>query len=487
MAAIAIGSNLVSSGPMKFKVKVLFITLALAAGTLGYATRTPTLVTRSSGPAQDVLIRNVQIVNVETGSISASSDVLLKSGRIESIVPHKEADAIVGLQVIEGKGLTLIPGLIDSHCHVASPPEALWDRSLPNVDLALQRLLYSGITRVFDPGAMSPDVFELRQELNSGSRLGPKLYAAGPIFTAVGGHPAPMIRESLPGFAADYLLNAMTRQIDAAAQVEPAIDELARLQPDFIKLAIDQIPENTPRLSAELARAVVQAAATHGLRSVAHIGRYQDAVDAAEAGVSAWIHGVYKERLTDEGIARLRGYNLPMIPTLVVFKTYAEIGRGEFDATALELEVAPKSMLDERITKPEGYEVSDATRAFVEMLSRQRQDSLDNVTRLHKAGVQIIAGSDAQSGVLHGPALHRELDLLSQAGLSNLEVIRAATLYAARFLEGTPTPSYGTVQAGKAADLVLIRGNPLEDIRALHKIERVILGGRLLDRHPLQP
>lgn len=472
---------------MKLKFKLLFLALTMGAVALWFTTRTPTLVTRADGPVGDVLIRGVQIAHVETGSISAASDVLLSNGRITSIVPHEGAAAPAGTQVIEGKGLTLIPGLIDSHCHVASPPEALWDRSLPNTDLNLQRLLYSGVTRVFDPGAMSPDIFELREELNSGARLGPKLYAAGPIFTATGGHPASMIHESLPGFAADYLLSAMTRQIGSVAEAEPAVEGLLPFKPDFIKLAIDQIPEDTPRLSPELARAVIRAANGHKLRAVAHIGRYQDAVDAAEAGVSAWIHGVYKERLSDEGVLRLRDFNLPMVPTLVVFKTYAEIGRGEFAATPLELEVAPKSLLDARITKPEGYEVSDPTRAFVEMLSKQRKDSLENVTRLHKAGVRIIAGSDAQSGVLHGPALHRELDLLSQAGLSNLEVLRAATLYAAQFLQDSQSPTYGTVQAGKEADLVLLRGNPLQSVGALHEIEWVILGGKVLDRHPLQP
>jgi imidazolonepropionase-like amidohydrolase len=487
MAAIAIGSNSTCNSLMKLKFKLFLLALAVGSVALWFATQTPTLVTRANGPAPDVLIRGVQIAHVETGSISAASDVLLSNGRITSIVPHEGAAAPAGTQVIEGKGLTLIPGLIDSHCHVASPPEALWDRSLPNTDLNLQRLLYSGVTRVFDPGAMSPDIFELREELNSGARLGPKLYAAGPIFTAKGGHPAPMIHESLPGFAADYLLSAMTRQIGSVAEAEPAVEGLLPFKPDFIKLAIDQIPEDTPRLNPELARAVVQAANGHNLRAVAHIGRYQDAVDAAEAGVSAWIHGVYKERLSDEGVLRLRDFNLPMVPTLVVFKTYAEIGRGEFEATALELEVAPNSLLQARITKPEDYEVSDTTRAFVEMLSQQRKDSLENVGRLHEAGVRIIAGSDAQSGVLHGPALHRELDLLSQAGLSNLEVLRAATLYAAQFLQDSPSPTYGMVQAGKEADLVLLRGNPLQGIGALHEIEWVILGGKVLDRHPLQP
>jgi imidazolonepropionase-like amidohydrolase len=99
----------------------------------------------------------------------------------------------------------------------------------------------------------------------------------------------------------------------------------------------------------------------------------------------------------------------------------------------------------------------------------------------------MMAGSDAQANVIHGPALHRELLLLSRAGLPPIEVLRAATLHPARFLSQKQDPDFGIIAAGKQADLVLLTGNPLDRVEALSEIDTVILAGVPLDRHPLQP
>gem|GEM_PF-329234 len=461
------------------------LTVLLSLITVGalawYLTRpAPLVLPGSDAPLR---IENVRIIDVRTGTSTASGHVDIAEGRIIAI--HRQGaagPAPAGATIIDGRGQSLIPGLIDSHCHVGSSPDVPWNRGLPNLDLNLQRLLYSGITRVFDPGAMAPDIYETRAAIDSGEQLGPFLHAAGPIFTAVGGHPAPMVRQTMPGLLADLLLERMTRQIATEADVTPAVQELAALDTDFIKMAIDRIPLTSPRLAPELAAAVSRAAKAHGLRTVAHIGDLQDAKDAADAGVSAWVHGVYKQRLSDADIAALAAYGIPMVPTMVVFKSYGELGRGDYAPTELERQVAPSSLLEDRENKPQDYEVDPELLAFINLLAAQRQAAIDNVRRLHQAGVLILAGSDAQAGVIHGPALHRELDLLAEAQLTPAEVLRATTLHPAQFLSAQQDPPYGVVEEGKQADLVLVRGNPLEDVDALHQIEQVILRGQLLQR-----
>ena len=124
-------------------------------------------------------------------------------------------------------------------------------------------------------------------------------------------------------------------------------------------------------------------------------------------------------------------------------------------------------------------------RPYLEHLYTQRQNGRDNVRRLHRAGVTILAGSDTQSGVFPGAGLHRELLLLQESGLTPAQVIRAATLDAARYLAEGEEPEYGMVREGKIADLLLVDGNPLKDLNALARIRAVIKGGVPLERRPI--
>jgi imidazolonepropionase-like amidohydrolase len=110
---------------------------------------------------------------------------------------------------------------------------------------------------------------------------------------------------------------------------------------------------------------------------------------------------------------------------------------------------------------------------------------VDNVRRLHAAGVTILAGSDSQSGVFAGPGLHRELANLVRAGLTPAEAIRAATLDPARFLTRSDTPDFGSVEVGQRADLLLVDGDPTLDVAALSAIQLVLLDGVPIERTPL--
>ena len=119
---------------------------------------------------------------------------------------------------------------------------------------------------------------------------------------------------------------------------------------------------------------------------------------------------------------------------------------------------------------------------FVSDWTEVTQARIDNTRRLHRAGVTILAGSDPQAGVFPGPGLHAELAALAESGLAPIEVLRATTLYAARFLEQTRDPSFGVVSPGKQAYLVLIEGNPLKEVGALSRIKMVVRRGVVLER-----
>ncbi len=467
------------------RVAVATVSMAATVGlVVVWAMSRPTLVERPAPVPGLLRIADVTVIDVVEGRAVPHQDVGVLGENIVSVGVHVDSPDTPAERTIDGTGLTLVPGYIDAHCHVGSSPAVPWTTSLPDLDLNLERLLFAGVTRVFDPGSMVPDTFEIRAELASGARLGPVLHAAGPIFTAVGGHPEPMARELYPGVVVDQLLPKMMRQIDSPDAARDAVAALVPHRPDFIKLVVDRLPLHAPRLTPQLSRAIVEEAKAQGFRAVAHIGSTEDALEAADAGVSAWIHGVYKERIPDEAISTLAAHGIPMVPTLVVFRTYGEMAQGAFPATPMEQALAPASLLDPRGDTTGQDGVSDDIRDYVTMLSEQQQSALDNVGRLHRAGVVMITGSDAQGGVVHGASLHRELDLLSQAGLSPLDVLRAATLNGARFLSNQADPPYGVVAEGKRADLVLLRADPLQDVGALSEIESVWLGGVPLAREP---
>lgn len=439
-----------------------------------------TLVERPAVPPASVLIRDVAVLDVLTGTVAQHRDVRLEGGKIVSI--EATSPQAYAEQIIDGKGSMLLPGLIDVHGHLVSASEPPWEAKLPDEKLNLSRYLYSGVTAVFDPGGHDEESFELRENLRSGKLLGPRLFAAGPIFTAPGGHPIPMLENGLPWFLEDYIISHATRGVGTEAEAREAVRALLVQKPNFVKIALDHIPASAPRLDPKIAAAIADEAKKAGVRTVAHIGTSTDAFDAARAGASAWIHGVYKEKISDADIPKLAAFKMPMAPTLVVFDSYAGMGREPRVPTVLEKQIATAEMLAAYDTRPDDYVVEPELIEMIDQMKAEREHALENVRNLHAAGVVIMAGSDAQSGVFHGPGLHRELMLLSKAGLAPLEVIRAATINTARFLENSQDPSFGQVAVGKSADLILVGENVLRDIQEISNIRGVILGGTPIAR-----
>lgn len=459
------------------------VAVSSVLGAAGWMLSYDTVASTSEESQNALVIQDVTVVDVETGALRPHLDVWVRAERIDAIDP---TGADVGnATVISGAGKFVVPGLIDMHNHILGPPNPPWELRLANPNRNLEQLLYAGVTTIFDPGDMTPEIFELRDDIASGEVLGPTIYAAGPVFAAPGGHPGAMMRAGAPDALADVVIDRMTREITTVEDAHREVAALAPLKPDFIKFVFDEIPDGVPRLEDSLPAALVAAARKHQIRPVAHIGSTEDAIVSGEAGATAWIHGVYREPVSDEDAIRLAGFGIPMVATLVVFKSFAELGTDERVATDLEREMADPDLLASFESVPDDYEYPQEMIDFRDMLREQRRAGLDNVRKLHAAGVQILAGSDQQYGMIPGASLHRELLLLQQAGLTPLEVLLAATLHPARFLEETADPSFGVVRPGAVADLMVVNANPLEDVRALSDIDAVVLQGRPLIRYSL--
>src|SRR5205085_11837337 len=268
-----------------------------------------------------------------------------------------------------------------SHGHVANGSAPPWMSRFPDPDRNLQAFLYCGVTTVLDPADLAPDAFERRDKIAAGKLLGPTIFASGPMLTAVGGHPLPVIEEIAPWWIRWYVRSHAVRPLASDADVRKVIDELAAAHADVVKMAIDSVPDSAPRLTDALAASVVRMAHEKGLRVVSHIGTLADALEAGNAGVDAFMHMVYRDALDAGSAAKLAAFHKPIVATMGVFESYAMFGRGPRVATALETETADPEVLDALNHLPEGG-VSPTFRTYFDLLFATRQARRDNVRLL---------------------------------------------------------------------------------------------------------
>jgi imidazolonepropionase-like amidohydrolase len=323
-----------------------------------------------------------------------------------------------GARIIDAGGATLLPGLIDAHVHLLKEGH-------------LQQLADFGVTTALDMGAWPPSMVDsLRNRTGTAD-----MRSAGiPATTAGSGH------SHLPGWPAEEMVDGPA---GAAQFVTDRIAEGA----DYIKLIVD-----TPGPDQEILDALVAASHRRGKLTVAHATSTSALDMALQAGVDMITHAPLDRPLTESTTARILAQGCVSIPTLTMMK-------GVVDRVAA---VAA--------SQPEG--VPPAGPSY--------ESARDSVAELRRAGVPILAGTDANAGPgipfspRHGESLHDELELLIEAGLSTVEALRAATVLPAQHFG---LHDRGVIEPGRRADLVLIDGDPIADIRATRQIRRVWCAG----------
>ena len=464
---------------MRRQVGALLGVMLLAGG----CGRRHEFVTRAPGAGNSVLIRNVRVFDAPRATaLDGLRDVLVRDGRIAAVGPAGAAPA--GVPEVDGRGRTLLPGLIDVHVHTGGGSGPPWHQEMPDPEEDLGAFLYGGVTTVLDAGNLTPAVFKLREKTRSGQLLGPHFHAAGPIFTAPGGHPVALLRQFVPWYLRWYVVPRFTREVATPAEARTAVAALLPEHPDVLKVAIDHIPLEGPCIAPEVVDAIVATGHASGVRTVVHIGRSADALCAAHAGADALLHGVYLEEISDEAVAALAARHMPVAATIAVFdKIERFLPDTRSDLLPIEREMARPATVDALGHMPDSFD-RRAVEPFVRAVAAAHAARRTNVRKLRAAGVTVLAGSDsANIGHFPGAALHVELGKLVEAGMSPGEALRAATWDNAHFLAGEAA-DFGEIAPGKRADLVLVRGNPLAEIGAADQIERVFLDGVALERHP---
>jgi imidazolonepropionase-like amidohydrolase/ABC-type multidrug transport system permease subunit len=423
---------------------------------------------------QVLVLRGATVLDGLGGRI-VDARVVIRDHRIADVsleddrVPMPEGSVVEDL-----RGRYLIPGLFDSHVHWggsggvgAAPVERTDDRLAHDFGAALA----AGVTSVVTLTDNLADMRSLSASVAAAKQRAPRTFFAGPSITARGGHPAEMFA-FLPGLA-----EQLTRQVETPEAARAAIAELERANVDLVKLVLEPGFEQRPlpRLDEAVFRAAIAEARSRKMRTTVHVGTDADARLAIDAGANGLEHSA--RGLSDTTIAMMAAKRVTFTPTNVVLDWGWKQGaiRGEDDRVrALASPAILKTLLDP--TSPLAPMLVDGPTK--DAMARAFAGSLDQTRRAIRAGVPILAGSDAGNPVtFHGVSLIRELELLAQSGMPLGDVLKSATSRAADRL-GQST--LGRVSAGAIADLVVLDADPSEQVSAYRGVVSVYLGGRKL-------
>lgn len=332
---------------------------------------------------------------------------------------------------IDGTGLTVLPGLIDAHVHLiagtAGPSEAQNAAYVATqLPARLMAYLAHGVTTVKSLGDPTSLTIAVRRQIASGALTGPRLLTTGAVLTPVGGIPVDQFC-----FGEPWCLSEIVIQVADVAGAEARVDQLAAAGVDAIKFVNDAVG-GAPLMPADVMAAIVARAHLHGLPVTGHASNFEaDALAIAASGADGIEHMIATP-LTGPALAQaLLANDASYVTTLA---------------------------LREATLPPVNF-----------------ADALANTAALHAAGVRIVLGTDTLASVPPGQTTLHELELLVLAGLTPAQALRAATRDAAEHLARR---DLGRLEPGAKADLLLVAGNPLQDITAIHDIVAVFQGGQ---------
>jgi len=377
------------------------------------------------------------------------ANVVVQDGRVTAVGPNAAIPA--GLEILDGHGKTVIPGLIDAHVHVFPGAQA--------------DALRFGVTTELDMFDIGQDIGAWKRQRASLARTNAAdTWAAGIGVTNPGGHPSE--------FAPPGMMPTLAKLEDAKAFVDARVAEGS----DYIKIFIEDLSEYpdhkpSPTLSRDEVCAVIGAAHADHVMTTVHVQAEWAAREAIDCGTDGLAH-MYPDKVADPAVvADAKAHH-------VFIETTASVWQG-----ASGLDTARKLAADPRV----GPYLSDAQKQSFLMETKKPHPQffpnvLENMRRYREAGVVLLPGTDSPNpATAHGPSLHQELQIFVQAGYTPEQALHAATAEVTKIFH---LGDRGHIAPGYRADLVLIDGDPTANISDTLSIDRIWKNGYAIDRTP---
>lgn len=413
----------------------------LMRGALGLATSltlagasliAPSLATAQVLPSPPVVITNASLIDGARGAFATGATVVIRDGKIAQVT-QGPIPVPPGATVIDARGRYLLPGLIDTHTHVASLASA-------------RRALESGVTTIRSASVSAYQDVALREAVRQGVIAGPDVVAAGLFIT-------PELGDAMLG---DSRLPRLAGTMQGEAGLREAVRINIDRGVDVIKTRGTEragLPNTDPRKQTYTERQlswIVDEASKRDIPVMAHAHGDEGAYAAVKAGVRSIEHGTF---LSDSTLRLMKEKGTFFVPTYVTVRDLTQPG-GDYDDPVLTIR---------------GNFMLPALG--------------ETVKRAHRMGIPIATGADTQYGPESLSRIAHEVASFVDLGMTPLEAIRSATIVSAALLR--LDQRIGQVKEGYEADLILVESNPLEDIRALADVLVVISNGRVaLDRTP---
>ena len=417
-------------------------------------------------------------------AVERDRTVLITGNRIVRIGPRAGTRVPAGATRINGKGKWVVPGLVDAHVHFfqsgnlyTRPDVADFNAVVPYVEevarnkarlpATFKLWLASGVTSVVDIGGPYWN-FEMRDAARKSSAA-PRVAVAGPLISMID---RPKLDLGDPPII----------KVTTADEARTLVQRELAYKPDFIKVWFIHRPGDDLAAQEAIVKATADAAHAAGVRLAVHATELEVAKAALRAGADYLVHSVEDAPVDQEFLALAKKNRALYCPTLFVVMGYRYALSNTWRPTPAERRLAdpqilaamgdlariPPEKLPERVAKAMADTASPEPSAV----------ELQNLRTVWDAGIPVAMGTDAGNiGTLHGPSVFRELGLMVQAGLTPLQVLRAATVNGARAMG--MERELGTLAPGKLADLLILDADPLADVQNLARIHRVIKDGQL--------
>jgi imidazolonepropionase-like amidohydrolase len=396
----------------------------------------------TSAAAQVTALTHATVIDGTGAAAQRDVTILMESGRIQDMGPSSKIAVPAGAGVLDLSGKFVVPGIINAHGHVGANPEP-----------QLRQYALYGVTTTTSMATDPDEIVRLREEQKRGTLRGARVLTVKHRFMG----PDP--------------------KLVTPEQARAKVDEIVAGGGDFIKVWIDGQGGKRAKLTREFCAAVMDQARKHGKITMAHVYEYADAKMIVDEGVNILVHNVRDQEMDADFIATLKRRNVSVISTLM--REEALFVYGEAPAW-IDDPFFRKGLSAERLailkTRKREEQANDP-----ELARNKRAFEIDkiNLKKLSDAGVRIAFGTDSGGDpyrfFIQGFFEHRQMELMVQAGLTPMQVIQAFSKGASEVLG--IDQEFGTLARGKAADLLVLEKNPLDNIASMRTIQAVYLGG----------